>query len=193
MPAPGASYAVRQSPLRPPVIWSLEDGALVRRGAGAQKTWPLATLTRLTLTRQANRYGPDIRLAQLRFGRAAVAFSSQTWVGVGHSEDQTRAFAVFVRDLAAQAAPLAPAARFQIGGRASIPGGLYWIAALLGAGVVALAAVALTAGEVALGLELGARLLFVLILLFAVAPWLPGAAANAFNPHDIPEGLAPRV
>ena len=187
-----AAYGVKDSPLRPPVVWRLEDGDLVRAGPGGESRWPLAGLTRMTLQRQVNRYGPDVRLAQLRFGRRAVAFSSQGWSGVGRRQDQSPAFAAFVRALAAEAVRQAPAARFQVGGRGSAPAALYWTAALLGTAVAALMASALMSGFVAIGLDWGARLLFVLILMFAVAPWLPGRSANAFDPLAPPEDLAPR-
>jgi hypothetical protein len=190
--AAAPSYLVRPSPLRAAHVWSVEDACLIRRGGARDRAWSLGALTRMTLSRQANRYGPDIRLVQLRFGRRAVAFSSQSWAAVGRPEDHTRAFAAFVRALAAAAAAEAPSARFEVGGRWAVPGSVYWIAALLGAAIAALAAVAVAAGEAALGLELGARMLFVLILLLAAAPWLPGAAARRFDPRDIPADLAPR-
>lgn len=185
------AYTAKDSPLKAPSLWSLEQGHLVRRVGAVEASWSLSGLTRMTLTRQANRYGADVRMAQLSFGTRKVGFSSQSWRGLGRPEDQTAAFSAFVRALAAEAAALAPAARFRIGGRASVPAGLYWTAALLAAAVATMIASAVSAGFFVIGLDWGARLLFALILLFAIAPWLPGPAAGAFDPLAVPEELAP--
>lgn len=186
-----ASYALRETPLRGETVWSLEDGDLVRRRGGQEMRRPLAALTRMTLRRRLNRYGPDVALAQLQFGRATIVFSSQGWRGLGQPEDCIAAFSAFVRALAAEAADHAPSARYQIAGQAAAwsQGGLYWIAALLGAALLTMVAMALSARQLGLGLDLGARLLFVLILLFAAAPWLPGGGARRFDPRNLPPDL----
>ena len=74
-PATVRVYRVRPGPLKRDVAWSLEDACLVRRIGSAEARWPLTDLTRMTLHRQPNRYGPDQRMAQLRFGRRTVAFA----------------------------------------------------------------------------------------------------------------------
>ena len=188
-----ASYTVRETPLRGETVWSVEDGDLVRRRAGQETRRPLTALTRMTLRRRLNRYGPDVALAELRFGRTAFAFSSQGWRGLGQPEDRSAAFSAFVRALAAHAADHAPSARFQVAGQAAAwsQGGLYWIAALLGAALLTMVVMALSARQLALGLDLGARLLFVLILLLAAAPWLPGGGARRFDPRNLPSDLTP--
>lgn len=188
-----ASYAVRDTPLKGETLWILEDGDLVRRRGGQETRRPLSGLTRMTLRRRLNRYGPDVALAQLQFGRTALAFSSQGWRGLGQPQDHNAAFSIFVRALAAEAADHAPSARYQAAGQASpwSQGGLYWIAALLGAALLTMVVMALSARQLDLGLDLGARLLFVLILLFAAAPWLPGAGTRRFDPRNIPRDLTP--
>ncbi len=193
MDAPGGegAYRVRAGPLKAEAVWSLEERCLVRRTGAAQARWPLADLTRMSLLRQPNRYGPDQRIAQLRFGRRTVAFPSQGWAGVGRPQDGTREFSAFVRRLAAEAAEAAPAARFGSGGRAPAAAGVYGAAALLGVALVVLITVAVSARQLPIGLDFGARLLFVLILLLAAVPWLPGPGAGAFDPRAIPDHLAP--
>lgn len=185
------SYAVRETPLRGETVWSLADGDLVRTRGGQETRRPLVGLTRMTLRRRLNRYGPDVALAQLRFGRTTLAFSSQGWRGLGQPEDRTADFAAFVRALAAEAADHAPTARYQIAGQAAAwsQGGLYWIAALLGAALLTMVVMALSARQLALGLDLGARLLFVLIMLLAAAPWLPGGGGRTFDPRNLPADL----
>lgn len=94
-----------------------------------------------------------------------------------------------MRALAAQLAEAAPNARVAPAGP-DAGGGLAWIIGLLGAGAAALLLFSLTAGAAGLGVSLAARLLFVLILIFAVTPWLKPQSAP-LDPRDLPRGLAP--
>lgn len=185
-------YRQREGPLRDETVWSVEDGALVRHRAGREARWALADLSRFTLMRRPNRWGADLRVAQLKFGRRTAAISSQGWRGVGRPEDRTGEFAGFVRALAAESAAHAPAARFDSQGPALMAGdGLWWIVALLGAGALAMAAMGFSTGMWRIGLGWSARLLFAVLLLVAAAPWLR-RAERRFDPLAPPEDLTGR-
>lgn len=186
-----AAYRQDEGPLKGVAEWTVEDGVLVRRSGKGEARWPLADLTRFTLLRRVNRYGADLRMAQLKFGKLNAGFTSQSLHGLGRPQDQTPQFAAFVRALAVEAAEQAPAARFETGASAVLAGGgLWWIVGLLGAGTAAMAAMGFSAGMWRIGVDWSARLLFVLILLFAAAPWLPGRASLTFDPRAIPKALA---
>ena len=186
-------YRLRDGPLKPETLWAVEDGALVRRSGQGVARWPLSDLVGFTLLRRTNRWGADLRAAKLKFGRRTIAFTSQGWRGVGRPEDHTPAFAAFVRALAAEGARHAPRARFESEGSAILAGGgLLWIAGLLGAGVLAMAAMGFSAGMWRIGVDWSARLLFALLLLAAAAPWLRGRRDLRFNPLAVPDDLAGR-
>ncbi|ATQ44083.1 hypothetical protein [Caulobacter mirabilis] len=65
---------------------------------------------------------------------------------------------------------------------------MVWMVALLGVGVAALMLFSLTAGAAGLGAALAARLLFVLILVFAATPWLAPPEPR-LDPSALPSGL----
>lgn len=120
-------------------------------------------------------------------GRATIL--SHSWAGPGRFEDRSDSFSTLVRSLATAAAELAPAARFstaELGGH----GAMTWAAGLLGAGVAVLLVFSLTAGAAGLGVSLAARLLFVLIMIFTVTPWLRPPAPK-LDPRDLPRALVP--
>lgn len=182
---------LRESPLKAAAEWTIEDGDLVRRGGRGEARWPLRALTRFTLGRRPNRYGPDLLILQLRFGRRAVGFGSQGWAGLARPVDDSLAFGAFVRALAAEAAHRAPQARFEAAGGLAVGAGLWWIGGLLALGVVAMLAMAVSTGLPAMGLELSARLLFALLLMAAALPWLPGRRPRRLDPLSLPPDLAP--
>jgi hypothetical protein len=68
--------------------------------------------------------------------------------------------------------------------------GMTWTVGLLGAGVVVLLASSLLSGTAGLGVSLAARLLFALIMIFAVTPWLKPRPPG-LDPRDLPRGLIP--
>ena len=61
---------------------------------------------------------------------------------------------------------------------------------LLGAGVAALLVFSLLSDTAGLGVSLAARLLFALIMIFAVTPWLR-PPPPALDPRDLPRSLTP--
>lgn len=76
------------------------------------------------------------------------------------------------------------------GGVLDVHGAVIGAAGLLGLGAVALLFVSLTSGTAGLGVTLASRLLFVLILIFAVTPWF-GAQPARLDPRDLPRNLLP--
>jgi hypothetical protein len=185
------SYRLQERPLQAAVEWAVEDGDLVRRAKGREERWPLESLTRFTLLRQRNRLGADLRLLQLRFGRRRAGFGSLGWAGVGRPVDQTQAFSAFVRALAREAATAAPMARFDTGGRSPLDAGVWWFSGLLAVAAAAVLAMAVSTRLPAMGIDLAARLMFVLALVAAAAPWLPGRGGHRLDPRALPEDLAP--
>ena len=189
MPAADA-YSLREGPLKSETHWTIEDSALVRRIGQREVRWALADLTRFTLGRRVNRWGADLRVARLKFGRRTIAFTSLGWRSAGRPDDHTRPFAAFVRTLAAQGSVHAPSARFESEGAAMLAGGgLWWIAGLLGAGLVAIVAMGFSPALWRISVDWSARLIFVLLLLAAAAPWLHGRAERRFDPMAPPEDL----
>lgn len=120
-------------------------------------------------------------------GRATI--TSHSWAGPGRFDDRSDSFSALVRALAARAADLAPAARFSTAGT-DLYGAVTWTVGLLAIGVGVLLVFSLTAGAAGLGVSLAARMLFVLILIFAVTPWLKPPAPK-LDPRDLPRGLVP--
>ncbi len=127
------------------------------------------------------------RAAVLRFVKGRAFLTSHSWAGPGRFEDRTPRYAAFLRAVAAGAAEGAPTARFTTGvlGPREI---VVWMVALLGVGVAALMLFSLTAGAAGLGAALAARLLFVLILVFAATPWLTPPPPR-LDPRALPPGL----
>lgn len=98
-------------------------------------------------------------------------------------------FSPLVRAIAEMAADLAPRARFATAGL-ELGEAFVWTMGLLGVGAAVLLVASIGAGAAALGVALAARLVFVLILMLAVLPWLKGRAA-ALDPRAIPPALLP--
>lgn len=134
--------------------------------------------------------GPGGRSAAwIVFPRGRVTLVSHSWAGPGRFEDRSDAYGALVRAAAARMAEAAPAARI---GRAepSAQGALTWTVGLLGAGAAAMLLFSLSAGAAGLGVDLSSRMLFVLILIFAVTPWLK-PTAPALDPRALPRSLVP--
>ena len=127
--------------------------------------------------------------AWILFPRGRVTLVSHSWAGPGRFEDRGDSYGALVRAVAARMADVAPAARI---GRAEpgAAGALGWIIGLLGTGAAAMLLFSLSAGAVGLGVSLAARMLFALILIFAVTPWL-APAAPPLDPRALPRSLVP--
>lgn len=98
-------------------------------------------------------------------------------------------FSPLVRAIAETAADRAPRARFATAGL-ELGEAFIWTMGLLGVGAAVLLVASISAGAVSLGLDLSARLLFVLILMLAALPWL-GRSAATLDPRSIPRTLLP--
>jgi len=182
-------YSQRRTPFEAPAAWRLEDGALVRQGKSA-RSYPLNDLRSARLMRTGRRHGLRTITLRLRFRSGAVVIGSHGFGPRLTYADQTAAFAPFVRALLAQAAVQAPSARYEIGSDRA--GGVFvGAAAILGAGLALVLMAAIAADQFTLGLEMAARLAFVLILMLAVWPWLSGLSVRRFDPAAVPPALLP--
>lgn len=161
----------------------LEGDVLLRVIGHRQSQWPLSDLRRFTLGVRVSPYAKPLRFARLRFGRRDLTI-------VGGPD--AIGYAAFVSALARAAAGVAPQAHFQAeGGRLAAM--LMMSAALLGAGAVAMALAAVMAGLAPLGLDLAARLSFLVILVFAIAPWIGRAGPSRLDPNALPQALLGQV
>jgi len=178
-------YQVRRGALTRASTWRLEDGVLIEDGARSGR-YPLAGLKRARLAQGADRLAPGERILMLSFGRRRIVIGSSSYAGLTHRVDQTETFAPFVRAVLSQAAEAAPKARYTLAGdlRLGIYGG---VLAILGAGLVLTLAATLAAGEVPLGVNLAARMSFVLILMLTPLPWLDRLGRKSFDPRAIPD------
>jgi dihydroneopterin aldolase len=171
--------------------FSLEDGDLVRVGSrSGTRRFSLRSLRRAELRRiRQGRTVLAYSLA-LRFEDGRVVISSMGYVGLGRPVDQSAAFARFCRAVLRQAAAASPGARF-VTAAAPAAGALAGAVILLAAGAMLVFLSALAAGEPALGLDLGARLLFVALLSACPWPWLADERRRSFDPRAVPAGLLP--
>lgn len=124
----------------------------------------------------------------MTFGRRRVVIASQSYVAPGRFEDRLSSFSTLARALAAVGADLAPRAKFGTAGF-QVREAFTWVIGLLGLGAAAMLMFSLTAGMAAVGIEMAARMGFVLILLLAALPWLNRSVV--FDPHDPPTDLLP--
>jgi hypothetical protein len=184
-------YRVRQGAFRKETAWRLSEDALVESQAGRRdRVWPLSALRAVRIAPGTNRYVPGEMVMRLAFRRGAVSIGSHSFRGVARYEDQTSAFAAWVRAVCAEAARLAPGARFE-SGAAQTAGVFLGAMILLGAGIAALLAVSMSTGFSGFGIDLAARLSFGLMLMFAIQPWVSGAGSKRFDPLVIPIAVLP--
>lgn len=170
-----------------PVLWRLEGDVLVEEGPKARRL-PLSTLRAANLSQEARGLGR--RILRLTFARAVVRIPSHSFDKPLSLADQSAAFAEFARQLLAAAAQAAPAARFETG--ESKVGRLYiGAAAIIAAGLALTLLASLVADAPALGVEMAARLSFVLLLMFAAWPWIGSLGVRPFDPRAVPQDLLP--
>ena len=166
-------------PMGPREQYIVEDGVLVRVTGRKRSNWPLAGLRRFTLGVRRSPYTKPLRFVRLRFGgREQIIVCGPEAAG----------YAAFVSALAQAAVRAAPQVRIEAE-RGRLAGVLVMSAALLAAGAAALAVAAVMAGLAPLGLDLAARLSFLLIMVFAVTPWISRTAPTALDPNDLPRRL----
>lgn len=164
----------------------LEGDALVERSDKRERRW---ALTDLRLFRLAGLPGSPRRAVVLQFAPGRCVIPSHSWRGPGRFDDRMTTFSPLVRAIADAAADLAPRARFATAGL-ELGEAFGWTIGLLGVGVIVLLAASIGAGATSLGVALASRLLFVLILMLAVKPWLGGRTAT-LDPRAIPSALLP--
>lgn len=167
-------------------MWRLDGDILIETTGKRERRWTLAAARSLTLAPPGN---GGRCAAWLSFPRGRVTLVSHSWSGLGRFEDRTDSFGLFVRTLAARLAEVAPGARVAAAGQGGLDG-ITWIIGLLGAGVAALLVFSLLSDTAGLGVSLAARLLFALIMIFAVTPWLK-PRPPALDPRDLPRSLTP--
>jgi hypothetical protein len=180
------SHRARIAPFQPETVWTLEAGTLVETRGKAERRFPLTGLTRYRLTAAPN--GGRQRSLLVTFGKRRLVIVSQSYIAPGRFEDRLSSFSTLARALAAVGADLAPRARFGLA-RLEVRAAFTWVMGLLGFGAAATLIFSLTAGMAAVGLDMAARMSFVLILMVAALPWMGRGAA--FDPHDPPSDLLP--
>jgi hypothetical protein len=163
--------------------FTIEDGQLVRRMArGREARWPLGSMTRATLVgypmgRRSNRLS-----LQLSFHRRrGVVLTSHSIAGLGRFDDRTAAFKAFGRRLLNETKAVAPSLRLARSG-AVTASSLWWVIAALACGALVVVATAMASGATALGLDLGARLTFLLLLAACALPWTDRLSPSALDP-----------
>ncbi len=180
------SHAARLAPFQPETVWILDAGTLTETRGKLARRFPLSSLTRYRLTTATD--GSNRRVLTLNFGRAKVVLTAQSYVGPGRFEDRLKSFSTLARAIAAVGADLAPRARFGVA-RLQVRQALTLIMGLLALGALAMLLFSLTAGMAGVGIDMAARMSFVLILMLAALPWLSRGAD--FDPHDPPSDLLP--
>lgn len=185
------SHRARLAPFQPETVWTLEAGTLTETRGRIVRRFPLSGLTRYRLAAAPpDRNGRDSRrrVLTLSFGRAKVVMTAQSYAGPGRFEDRLASFSTLARAVAAVGADLAPRARFGVA-RLQARTALTWVMGLLALGALATLVSSLSAGMAGVGIDMAARMAFVLVLMLAVLPWL-GRGAD-FDPHDPPTDLLP--
>lgn len=180
-----AEFRQRLNLLRSEEVFRLEGTDLVRRTDRGEQRWPMADLTEARIARQP--LGPQITrvMLQLRFGRRdRVALTSHSISGVSRFNDDTLAFRAFALEILRRA----PQAKLARGGSATA-NSLWLIVAGLGFGALVMVGAAISAGAVALGLDLGARMVFLLLMAASALPWLSRAGRlDRLTPEDLLAG-----
>lgn len=180
------THSARLAPFQPETVWTLDAGTLTETRGKIVRRFPLPALTRYRLTSATD--GSNRRVLALSFGRAKVVLTAQSYVGPGRFEDRLKSFSTLARAIAAVGADLSPRARFGVA-RLQARQALTVVMGLLAFGAAAMLMFSLTAGMAGVGVDMAARMSFVLILMLAVLPWL-GRGAD-FDPHDPPSDLLP--
>jgi hypothetical protein len=189
---PSVRHSARLAPFQPETVWTLEGAELVERRGPREQRFPLSALTAFRLAKP--REGGRRRVLTLVFGRRKTILTAQSYVGPGRFEDRLASFSLLARAVAAVAADLAPqgkggGARFELAGVMAAREGLTWVMGLLGFGTLVLLLLAFTPGMAGVAVAIAARMAFVLILLFAVLPWL--GRGEGLDPHALPDDLLP--
>lgn len=179
------THSARLSPFQPETVWTLEAGTLVETRGKVARRFPMSSLTRYRLAadRKSGR-----RSLLVTFGRRRLVIVSQSYLAPGRVEDRLASFSTLARALAAVGADISPRARFGVA-QLRARQALTWTMGLLALGAAAMLVSSLTAGMAAVGVEMAARMAFVLILLAAALPWLDRGVA--FDPHAPPAHLLP--
>lgn len=179
-------YSQRTNLLRAVEQFSIEDDQLVRRMARArERRWSLAGLRRAVLSRQMIGGSAGRLMLQLSFQRQrGVVLTSHSVRGLGRFEDQTAAFKAFARTLLDQGLAAAPQARLDRSGKINASA-LWWAIGALACGALVVAGSAMASGASALGLDLGARLVFLMLLISAVLPWIDRRGAARLGPDAL--------
>lgn len=186
-----SGYAVRRGPFEKTMTFRLSGGDLVQSLPGKpDKAWPLHHLRAVRIAPGVNRYVPDEIVLRLVFRKGAirlgaVSMGSHSFQGLANYADQRASFIPFAREVCREAANVTPPVRFEHGA-ARAAGVFTGAMMILGAGVILLLIAALGAGAAGLGVDLAARLAFVLMVMLAVQPWLTGAGPRRFDPRSIP-------
>lgn len=179
------AYRQRLNLLRPEESFRLDGADLVRRNDRGEQRWPLSELRQARIARQP--LGPQLSrlLLQLSFGRRdRITLASHSISGVGRFQDETMAFRSFALELLLRA----PQARLSRGG-AGTAGSLWLVIIGLGIGALVMVASAIAGGALALGLDLGARMVFLLLLTASALPWLTRAGRlDRLTPEDLLAG-----
>lgn len=179
-------HRARLAPFQPETVWTLEAGTLVETRGKVERRFPLSSLTRYSLA--TDKTGGRRRSLLVTFGRRRVSIASQSYAGPGQFEDRLSSFSTLARAIAAVGVDLAPRAKFGLA-RFDAPAALTLVMGLTAFGAAAMLLFSLTAGMASVGVDMAARMSFVLILMFAVLPWLNRGAP--FDPHDPPSDLLP--
>ncbi|PVM83785.1 hypothetical protein [Caulobacter endophyticus] len=182
----GLSHSARLAPFQPETAWTLEGGTLVERRGARERRFDLAHLRRFRLAMP--RGGGRRRALMLSFGRQRVAIASQSWRGPGVYEDRLESFSLLARAIAAVGADLSPHARFETAGF-KLRDATTLVTGLLAVGAGALLLLAISSSMRGMAIDLAARMIFLLLLIFAALPWLP--RGEALDPHDLPARWLP--
>ncbi len=180
------SHSARIAPFQPETVWTLEAGTLVETRGKVERRFPLSSLTRYRLA--ADKDGGRRRSLLVTFGKRRLVIVSQSYVAPGRFDDRLTSFSTLARALAAVGADLAPRAKFGLA-RVEARTAFTWVMGLTAFGALAMLLFSVTAGMVGVGVDMAARMSFVLILMVAVLPWL--SRGQPFDPHDPPTDLLP--
>lgn len=175
-------------------MFTLTGEDLVQRGTrSGERRWPLERLKRAEVRRLYAGPTPTDYVLALVFDGGRVSLVSRSYAGLSAARDQTPEFAAFCRRLLDLAADAAPQARY-LRGPSRFAGTLNWALALLGSGAVATALFAAMSGPFfALGLDLGARMLFATLLLACAWPWVADESRRGFNPAALSSDVLPQL